>query len=385
MTKYVTKPFWSYDIEKTEQWLAKMAQEGYLFTSIQPILRKFSFHKGKPKQQTYKIVHAKNLKESFPDTLKEAGWSHIDRYRHWHFLMHPHSQEKINIFPDREGVIAHNQKRHSLFSGLLIYLFVVIFFNTLFVTLDFFSSGDIEIVPSPLWALTFIGGGLAIGLFILAIYTVIKLPKANQKLLGSVTSIQEKGKIIHEKKLIKRRKWYGYDAPDRLETWLEEMGRQGYHLVRVSRGGGMFYFEKGKPRKKKYIVDFQWRMQKSYFSMHKELGWTLHFQRGHSFFHWAIWSQPYEKGEQSPQMYTESVHVKRNAWKILFANLLFTVPLLTFIAFIFFQNNFFYGEKDILHVFLFSIYLFGITMLLFRLLRAIGYFYRVRKHFTTSS
>ena len=52
--------FWSYRIEQTEQWLSQMARDGYHLTSINPLLRLFSFQEGPSTATTYAIQYEKN-------------------------------------------------------------------------------------------------------------------------------------------------------------------------------------------------------------------------------------------------------------------------------------------------------------------------------------
>jgi hypothetical protein len=46
MTMKKWRPFWSYDIEKTELWLAEMAANGDRLTHVNLKTRVFSFEKG---------------------------------------------------------------------------------------------------------------------------------------------------------------------------------------------------------------------------------------------------------------------------------------------------------------------------------------------------
>lgn len=42
----VFRPFWSYDVKKTEVWLSEMAMKGYHFAELNRWTRCFYFHSG---------------------------------------------------------------------------------------------------------------------------------------------------------------------------------------------------------------------------------------------------------------------------------------------------------------------------------------------------
>ncbi|MFD0953375.1 DUF2812 domain-containing protein [Virgibacillus natechei] len=48
-------PFWSYDVEKTEEWLSSVAKQGYHLVKINTWTRQFYFEEGAPKTITYRI------------------------------------------------------------------------------------------------------------------------------------------------------------------------------------------------------------------------------------------------------------------------------------------------------------------------------------------
>ena len=99
MMKRIFKPFWSYDIEKTEKWLSSMAAKGFIFVEASTISRRFVFEKGEPQQITYSIVYDKTHKLSLPKTLIDNGWWTIQTQRNWHIIANEQPLEQINTFP----------------------------------------------------------------------------------------------------------------------------------------------------------------------------------------------------------------------------------------------------------------------------------------------
>ena len=55
MTIKKWRPFWSYDVEKTENWLAEMALDGYRLVNINLVTRMFSFERGALKRSNFKL------------------------------------------------------------------------------------------------------------------------------------------------------------------------------------------------------------------------------------------------------------------------------------------------------------------------------------------
>src|SRR5690625_3615214 len=122
MSTKVYKPFWNYDVEKTEQWLISMASKGFLFVKLNTITRQFLFKKGKPKQIVYQIVFDKENPSVLPSTLLDDGWKRMEASHHWHIYTNEKPIEEINTFPTREGVIRHNRLVLYVYIGILIYL-----------------------------------------------------------------------------------------------------------------------------------------------------------------------------------------------------------------------------------------------------------------------
>ena len=55
----VFRPFWSYDVKKTELWLSYMAKKGYFLVELNRWTRCFFFRQGESKSITYRIGYDK--------------------------------------------------------------------------------------------------------------------------------------------------------------------------------------------------------------------------------------------------------------------------------------------------------------------------------------
>jgi len=220
--------FWSYDIEKTEKWLNRMAEKGYQLSAISLLTRKFTFEKSEAKQRIYRIIFAKDFETNFSVAMQEAGWEHVCSQRNWHIISHEETEKDIQVFPDREGIINHNRTIQYIFAGLLLYLTLPVMTGILLVFATTFGNMGVAIVPSPYWSITIAGGLLSLLTIGIAFYSVFKIPATNDRLMGSITKVNDMDKFIHGGQLIKRRRWYWFDAPDRLENWLEDMEKISY-------------------------------------------------------------------------------------------------------------------------------------------------------------
>ena len=46
MMKKIFRPFWSFDVKKTEEWLSSMALQGLHFVTVRPFISLFVFEAG---------------------------------------------------------------------------------------------------------------------------------------------------------------------------------------------------------------------------------------------------------------------------------------------------------------------------------------------------
>ena len=102
--------FWSYRIEKTEQWLSQMASDGYHLTSINPILRSFSFQEGPSTATTYAIQYEKN---NLTSGLLASGWDVATTSGKWRILKN--ESPEITTRPMRDGILKRTRLHAYIF------------------------------------------------------------------------------------------------------------------------------------------------------------------------------------------------------------------------------------------------------------------------------
>jgi hypothetical protein len=336
----VFRPFWSYDIKKTEVWLSDMAKKGYFLVGLNRWARCFFFQQVKAKPLTYRIGYGKIKGFSLSRSLLDEGWIKVLQSGKWYVTSNETPLEQIKASTVRDDLIKRNRMIMYIFSGILIYLIGIAIFNLTLMSSSLFEEGTVEVVESPFWILTYSLLGFAIAIFVLSIYSVFTINKSNKYLIneknhkpqgvnhneGKLSKEREKQLKLSGRMIVKRKFGWMY-SPDKLEKWLETMEELGYNLYRVSRTGTAFYFIIGSPRGVSYCADYQNISNESYYDMHRDAGWKSVFISFSSLQRWTIWSQEFSEGEERPKIYSDkSFHLKQ-ARKVAIAYTILFLPL----------------------------------------------------------
>ncbi|MFT8323503.1 MAG: DUF2812 domain-containing protein [Bacillus sp. (in: firmicutes)] len=384
----VFRPFWSYDVKKTETWLSSMAKKGYIFDRLNRWTRSFFFRQDKPKDITYRIGYDKIKAVPLSRSLVEEGWVKVIQRGNWYVMSNEQPLEQIKTASVREGIIKHNNKIKYLFSALLIYFLWTIVMNLSLLGLSWFQNESIEVVESPLWIITYTVFVIAIAVFILAIYSVIKINRTNKHLINEnsnrIYTINEKENRLPKAKekqlkqagqMVVKRKFAWWFSPDKLEKWLERMEQQGYNLYRVNRRGTAFYFIIGSPRTISYCLDYQNISSESYFNMHREAGWKSVYASSSSLQKWTIWSHIYAEGEERPQIYSDQTFRLKQAKKVAITYSSMFFPFVIIYTYLL-VDTFRYGTLDwkLTAVFSLNILIYGVFTI-----RTLLYYLRIRK------
>ncbi len=339
--KKVFKPFWSYDVAKTEEWLSGMAKNGYHLVDFNRWTRCFFFQQGEPKKIIFRIAYDKTGGDSLSNSLTNEGWTKVIRRGNWHIIANEKPREEIKTASVREGIIKRNRIIKYIFIGLLIYLSSIVVVNLGMLGLATISDVPVEVVESPLWILTYTFFGAVIATIVLAIYSIIKINKTNKDLImekpkglqgggdpleGRLSKTKEKLLKRSGQLVVKRKPGWMY-APDKLENWLEAMEEQGLNLYRVGKLGTTFFFLKGSPRKVSYCADYQNLGNESYLDFHREAGWKSVYISYSSLQKWTIWGREYSEGEEKPQIYSDRSHLLKHAKKVAIAYTILFFPL----------------------------------------------------------
>lgn len=385
MIKKVFRPFWSYDVIRTEKWLSSMSEKGYHVTGLNRHTRQFYFDMGVQERITYEICYDKHQPSQLPKALIEDGWKKVFQRKSWFVLANKKQKEEIKTSSVRENIVKRNQMHYYLFCGILAYFFMIAFINSMFLIPAFLNSDSIEVVESPFWIITYIMLVLNIALIIISIYSIWKIGKTNNQLInesnnsyvqidrlkdrrGMIVSREEKRKLRQQSKsVMKKRKLNWIYSPDKLEKWLEEMEEKGYHLYGVNNLGTVFYFVQGEPRKMSYCTEYQNLAKESSFSIHEDAGWNHVFSSHYSLQKWMIWSQEYTGRDEKPEIYTDQSNRLKQARKVASSYSLIFLPLVFMYVYILYANieTMLRREIDVYSITGINIILFALLILMF--------------------
>lgn len=405
MSKIVFKPFWSYDVVKTENWIGVMHLKGYALKKINFKARLFIFEETMPSTVFYRIVYDKKTNDSLPNSIFESGFESVYCSKKHYILKTTDSNPKSA--PSYIGFLSKNTKLKFVLGCVLLSAIIMMVFPLLvlliFFILVIFSGSftyenapPTEIIPPTNADLIGILIYLIINFVLMAflvwiIYSYFKLKSTNKqldKLCGGTLDLsftipkdcllskQEEKALKKNKKLIRKYKLAWVYAPDKIENWLEKMEMKGFNLYRMSRLGNSFFFFKGEPRKVKYQVDFQKKTNPQYYNLNKESGWKLIFTSLSRVQSITVWSSQYT--DEVPMFYSDKdsklKHAKRFAftYSIIFFPVCLMYIILTIMNYNTFKNT---GVNySSLIVFPILVLEFG-----FFALRTIFYYFRVKK------
>jgi len=131
--------------------------------------------------------------------------------------------------------------------------------------------------------------------------------------------------------------WWGW-KPEKVENWLEEMEGKGWNLNKIELASLRFKFTKGEPRKIRYCVDFQSRINDQYLTLFKDDHWELAWSGAGG---WYIWKKEYV--QEKPDIYTDNNSLidrnKRLIWLLS--------PLTALLVVIFFTGHIYAPDNEV--------------------------------------
>lgn len=350
MTKSVFRPFWSLDIIETENWLCEMSTYGYYLKEIKTSTKVFVFDIDEIEEIQYKICYHKKGINIASGSLFNNGWNSVFTKGKWSILANKNDKSKIKTHPSRESLLNRSRFIKYTLGSLLAMWFVMSLMPMIFLTelLFDFNNTTLNNTFMPGAKLSMI---IILLILLLLIYIIIKLYKSDRKLLAentlgtklSFTIVKDEisdyiseRELINNGKAIKKFKLGWIYSPDKIEEWLENMEIQGYNLYRMNGAGNTFYFKKGNARNIKYSLDFQVKVNESYFEIHKSNGWNMMFTSSSSFVKHTLWCKEYSW--QKPALYSDTSHLLKHARnQCMFYCILFT-PLTIMYLFLIISN-----------------------------------------------
>lgn len=329
MAKRVFRPFWSYDVIATEQWLDDMAASGLLLQSANLKKRVFTFIKAEPQKIIYRIDYDKDGR-GLSQTLTGCGWEAVATSRQW--VIYANKDTEVTLFPQRDRVIAKIRSLAQLSVILLGFVGVFLLISTGITAFAIWGSGKAEYVPAPYPILDcfpyFI---MILNIFFLTwvIYTFIKTRKS-LKHFSAASGFSVDPTLVDLPNqwvqipgdlsiLIKKKKLFWIYNLEQTMDWLETQASKG-HLLKHIRNNS-FFFEKNEPKHLKYFFDTQQSINEGYFDIHLKSGFNLLHDSRLQFGRLILWSKQYSPGEPAPKMYTDKKEHLASARRLLKNNL----------------------------------------------------------------
>jgi len=277
------RPFWSFRVESTEQWLQKMSEEGYKLISIFRLFSLFRFQKVEQPSKIYRLLYKTPYISPYMTTI---GWELKKIAPNW-FLASNNCASPA-YFPSEEKLL----RRSAIYQVLITTLFFIstILFFYLFITRELPIAINILLILA------------TISLLIGSIFFPVAYSKLEKR---ELLIVQEKEEIEDFSKF--KASWFHF--PFQTEKWLNKMERDGYRLIKVN---SIFFFFKKKDEQTKriaYKVVLNFRASKSYFSIYQEEGWRVKYIRG-SIFRIIIWAKEYE-GLEVPKFFPNTNEEKK--------------------------------------------------------------------------
>lgn len=370
MTMKKWRPLWSYDVEKTEYWLSKMAAEGQQLTAINRYSRIFTFSQDTAEIVHYQVVYDKS-RSALPRKLEDAGWEETLSEKKWKFMKN--KSEEITIFPSREGVLRRNRIHFYLLTAFaFFYVFPMLMMLT---TLIMLLRGITAVEPSPFWSITVVFFLQILIVMGLAIFINIKLRGFEKKFFGGATDVEKSSGNTFTK-------WrFGWMyAPDRLENWLSEMSAEGNHLVHIGKPGVRFVFEKVEPKCVSYVFDYQLKASPSYFDVHKSAGWQLMYTSPSSFAKYSLWAQLYDERVEIPRFTYDLAEKKAQVRKVVLSATALFLYLFVMAVFIIKLNYSMYRNDSwyLFNKIIFVAFIISLIPSIVNMARALKYAIRMR-------
>lgn len=320
------RPLWSYDVDKTEQWLSDMAAEGKQFINFNRWTRMFSFQEGTFRNnKDYQFVYEKS-DYVLPEVLKQSGWEVALTDGNWHIARN--ELEDVRVYPSREGVLKRNRLHTTVLTGISYLYAIQLLTFTIAMFAILFSSAEVTDGSNPLWILTFTYFLQVIVVIWLAIHSTRKLRAFERKYFDTAVDDVD---VVGETFGKWRPNWFY--SPDLIEKWLSDMAAKGNHFVDLF--GTRFRFERGAPKRVAYVHDFQLKAGSNYYDIHKSAGWQLKYTTPYSFIKHALWMKEYDVGEEKPQLTYDVAEKKAKVRKVLLMNMGIAILFVMFYGFIF--------------------------------------------------
>lgn len=177
--KTVWKPFWSYDVKKTEKWLQAKALQGEQLVGIKPLYRLFIFEAGnQPQAIQYHIAYHKKQHHKLPLLLQQSGWGECCQRGRWYIFTNQQKTKDIHNYPVRREIIKRNRNLFYFFTALTMYVLLTLLLFVIMSGIIVFHHGNtLTFCPVFVWHTLLV---ISIGLAIIGIFSTIRLYQSNK-------------------------------------------------------------------------------------------------------------------------------------------------------------------------------------------------------------
>lgn len=176
----VWKPFWSYDVKKTEQWLQTRALQGKQLVKIKPHLRLFIFKaEDDPQLIRYHISYYKHKQSGeLPLLLQQNGWRKLCQKGYWCVLLNQNQTTDLKVYPVRNEIVKRNRHLLYFYTALTMYVLLTVILFLLISGVYIFRFGYLlTFTPISFWLTLLI---LSNGLFLIGIFSIVRLYQSNK-------------------------------------------------------------------------------------------------------------------------------------------------------------------------------------------------------------
>ena len=309
------RPFWSYDIEKTERWLSEMAADGKQLSYVNMLTRVFSFEDASQKKAEYQIVYDKS-KSPLQRVFEKSGWHTRLRIGNWMFI--ENTKDVIRTYPQREGILKRNKIHVNVATGIAFLSGAQVLLMVLVLSIILSSGEPFERVGI---------FGLVVALNLLQSIVMITLTVYARRKLSAFEFKHFNAQVEDTQPTqgtfsVWKLGWK--EEPDLIENWLAEMSEEGNHFISIGKQNGKFNFQKGEPKHVSYVCDFQLKASPSYYDVHKNAGWKLKYTSPLSMLKQSVWLKEYSKDEERPRFTYDQSEEKKRVRNVIIGNALST-------------------------------------------------------------
>jgi len=331
MIKRVFRPFWSYDIIATEQWLIQMAASGYILKSVNFLSRIFIFEKSQCQKINYRILFDK-LENRLTETLKNSGWGISAQNSKWAIL--ENKTENIPYYPQRVSIIERTNKItiiSSIALGILgTYFAFSLILYLVILTIIIKDSVPIEYVPAPYPILHLVKYIVPVFNMLVLLWLIIILVKS----IGSTKKLEAEYKTngplenieTDASNIIKIKKPFAFFNYEKLMVWLEAQAQSGLILKAIKRTN--FHFKKDIPKNIKFFIDAQKNLTPAYYEINTQAGFNLVFDSKIAFGRIIIWSKEFKENEAIEELYSDKTERLNCAKRLMYNKIKLSIPFL---------------------------------------------------------